>query len=118
MWISNTATTAMMVPIAHAVLESLKEGKAADEEMGQEEGDDDDDEEEEEDEGREMGEPQPYGTKPGHFETSKIHFPTSERCERTSERTSDSPSTYVPILGCSAPLCSHRTSCHCELTVK
>ena len=29
-----------------------------------------------------------YGTKPGHFETSKIHFPTSERGERMSERTS------------------------------
>ena len=28
-----------------------------------------------------------YGTKPGHFESLKIHFPTSERCERTSERS-------------------------------
>ena len=27
-----------------------------------------------------------YGTKPGHFETSKIHFPTSEG---VSEQTSD-----------------------------
>ena len=37
-----------------------------------------------------------YGTKPGHFETSKIHFPTSER-------TSEWPSTYVSILVCSRP---------------
>ena len=74
-----------------------------------------------------------YGTKPGHFETSKIHFPTSEgvskvskrankraqrrvrakravrskqtseRCERTSERTSEWPSTYVSILVSSRP---------------
>ena len=29
-----------------------------------------------------------YGTKPGHFETSKIHFPMSERSERASERVS------------------------------
>ena len=46
---------------------------------------------------------QHYGTKPGHFETSIIHFPTSERCERTSERTSEWPSTYVSILVCSRP---------------
>ena len=39
-----------------------------------------------------------YGTKPGHFETSKIYSPTSERCERTSEWTSEWPSTYVSIL--------------------
>ena len=31
-----------------------------------------------------------YGTKPGHFETSKIHF----------------PSTYVSILVCSRPQCA------------
>ena len=43
-----------------------------------------------------------YGTKPGHFETSKIHFPTSEG---VSERTSEWPSTYVSIHGCSVPLC-------------
>ena len=30
---------------------------------------------------------------------------TSERCERTSERTSKWPSTYVPILGFSNPSC-------------
>ena len=29
-----------------------------------------------------------YGTKPGDFETSKIHFPTSELSERASERVS------------------------------
>ena len=40
-----------------------------------------------------------YGTKPGHFEASNIHFPTSERCERTSERMSEWPSTYISILG-------------------
>ena len=45
-----------------------------------------------------------YGTKPGHFETSKIR--TSERCERTSERTSEWPSTYVSILVCSRPQCA------------
>ena len=45
------------------------------------------------------------GTKPGHFETSIIHFPTSERCERTSERTSEWPSTYISILVCSRPQC-------------
>ena len=28
----------------------------------------------------------------------------SELCERTSKRTSEWPNTYVPILGCSAPL--------------
>ena len=69
-----------------------------------------------------------YGTKPGHFETSIIHFPTSEgvserrerakravwskqtseRCERTSERTSEWPSTYVSILVCSRPQCRGR----------
>ena len=56
-----------------------------------------------------------YGTKPGHFETSKIHFPTSEgvskvseRCERTSEWTSEWPSTYVSILVCSRPQCNGR----------
>ena len=27
-----------------------------------------------------------YGTKPGHFETSKIHFPTSEGVSKVSER--------------------------------
>ena len=56
MWISNTATTAMMVPIAHAVLESLKEGK--DEEMGaeeEEEEEDEDDEEAEEEEENQGG---------------------------------------------------------------
>ena len=31
---------------------------------------------------------------------------TSEHCEQTSERTSKWPSAYVPILGCSAPLCT------------
>ena len=74
-----------------------------------------------------------YGTKPGHFEKSKIHFPTregvsevseraneraqrrarakravrskqtSEWCERTSERTSEWPSTSVCIPGCFGP---------------
>ena len=46
-----------------------------------------------------------YGTKPGHFETSIIHFPTSkgvsevsERCERMSEQTSELPSTPICIL--------------------
>ena len=29
-----------------------------------------------------------YGTKPGHFETSKIHFPTSEEVSEVSERAS------------------------------
>ena len=33
------------------------------------------------------------GQKTGHFEISIIHFLTSERCERTSERTSEKPST-------------------------
>ena len=28
-----------------------------------------------------------YGTKPGHFETSKIHFPTSEGVSEVSERS-------------------------------
>ena len=32
-----------------------------------------------------------------------IHFTTSERCERTSERTSEWPSTSVCILGCYRP---------------
>ena len=29
----------------------------------------------------------------------------SRRREQTSKQTSEWPSTYVPILGCSAPLC-------------
>ena len=56
--------------------------------------------------------PMRYGTKPGHFETSIIHFPTSEgvievseRCERTSKRMSEWPSTYVTILVCFRPQC-------------
>ena len=39
-----------------------------------------------------------------------IHCPTSEGVsevsEQTSERTSEWPSIYVPILGYSAPLCA------------
>ena len=83
-----------------------------------------------------MSGPSHYGTKPGQFKTSKIHFPTSEgvsevseranewaqqrarakravrskrtseRCEGTSERTSEWPSSYVSILVCSRPECS------------
>ena len=34
-----------------------------------------------------------------------IHFPTSERCERTSERTIEGPSTAVCIFGCYRPYC-------------
>ena len=56
------------------------------------------------------------GTKPGQFETSKIHFPTSkgvsevsERCERTSERTSEWPCSYVSVLVCSRPQWRGRT---------
>ena len=30
----------------------------------------------------------------------------SERCEQTSKRTSEWPSTYIPILGCSKPPCT------------
>ena len=30
-----------------------------------------------------------YGTKPGQFETSKIHFPTSEGVSEVSERVSE-----------------------------
>ena len=30
-----------------------------------------------------------YGTKPGHFETSKINFPTSEGVSEVSERASE-----------------------------
>ena len=74
-----------------------------------------------------------YGTKPGHFETSIIHFPTSsgvskvseranewaqrgaqakrafwskqmsERCKRTSEWTSEWPGTADCIFGCFRP---------------
>ena len=81
-----------------------------------------------------------YGTKPGHFETLKIHFPTSEgvsevseranewakrrarakqavrskqmseRCERMKERTSEWPSAYVSILVCSRPQCRGSTA--------
>ena len=77
-----------------------------------------------------------YGTKPGHFETLRIHFSTSEgvrkvseranewaqqraqvkwavrskraseRGERTNERTSEWPSTYVSIFGWSRPQCT------------
>ena len=47
-----------------------------------------------------------YGTKPDHFETSEIHFPTSEGVSKVSgasERMSEWPSTYVPTLGYSGP---------------
>ena len=30
-----------------------------------------------------------YGTKPGHFETSKIHFPMSEGVSKVSERVNE-----------------------------
>ena len=30
-----------------------------------------------------------YGTKPGHFETSKIHFPTCEGVSEVSERANE-----------------------------
>ena len=30
-----------------------------------------------------------YGTKPGHFETSKIHFPTSSGVSEVSERANE-----------------------------
>ena len=30
-----------------------------------------------------------YGTKPGHFQTSKIHFPTSEGVSEVSERANE-----------------------------
>ena len=30
-----------------------------------------------------------YGTKPGHFETLKIHFPTSEGVSKVSERANE-----------------------------
>ena len=30
-----------------------------------------------------------YGTKPGHFETSKIHFPTSEGVSEVSGRANE-----------------------------
>ena len=68
-----------------------------------------------------------YGTKPAHFDISKIHFPTNEGVSEVSERsrgreqseqsgvskqvsgasewTSEWPSTYVSILVCSGPLC-------------
>ena len=30
-----------------------------------------------------------YATKPGHFETSKIHFPTSKEVSEVSERANE-----------------------------
>ena len=39
-----------------------------------------------------------------------IHCPMSERCERTSEWTSEWPSTYVWVFGRSGPLCVPRSS--------
>ena len=47
-----------------------------------------------------------YGTKPGHFETSIIHFPTSEGVSEVSgasKRTSEWPSTYISLLVCFRP---------------
>ena len=38
-----------------------------------------------------------------------FHCPTSERCERTSERASEWPSTSVCILGCYRPQCLDHT---------
>ena len=35
------------------------------------------------------GEEMHYGTKPGHFETSKIHFPPSEGVSEVSERANE-----------------------------
>ena len=37
-----------------------------------------------------------YGTKPGHFETLKIHFPMSERSERTDRRVAQ----YLRLDSC------------------
>ena len=43
--------------------------------------------------GVEEQQPQPdamhYGSKPGHFETSKIHFPTSEGVSEVSKRANE-----------------------------
>ena len=45
-----------------------------------------------------------YGTKPGHFETSKIHFPTSEGesevSERASERADERVAQYLRLDSC------------------
>ena len=42
-----------------------------------------------------------YGTKPGHFETSKIHFPTSEGVsevsERANKRTDERVTQYIRL---------------------
>ena len=89
-----------------------------------------------------------YGTKPGHFETSKIYFPTSkgvsavseranewaqrrarakravrskrtcERCEQTSEWPSEWPSTAVCIFCCSRPYCKDSILGHSQFRAK
>ena len=51
--------------------------------------------------------PQHYGTKPGHFETSLIHFPTSEGVSevsewavRANERTDERVAQYLRLHSC------------------
>ena len=38
-----------------------------------------------------------YGTKPGHYETSKIHFPTSEGVSEVSERANERAQRRVRV---------------------
>ena len=40
-------------------------------------------------ESNQLQQPEHCGTKPGHFETSKIHFPTSEGVSEVSERANE-----------------------------
>ena len=61
----------------------------------------------------ESGSPLHYGTKPGHFETSIIHFPTSEGVSEVSEQAKESAQRRARAK---RAVRSKRTSERCEQT--
>ena len=55
-----------------------------------------------------------YGTRPGHFETSIIHFPTSEGVSEVSERSESSGARKQENERASSQKCAWAGKCACE----